>query len=73
LEAGLDEATEEAIWSTVRSFQEGAMLLEHLATDAREAGRRDEAQVLLGKAQDKLRWAETMRRAAVQKDPTGGS
>jgi len=70
LEAALDQATEEAIWSTVRSFHEGAMLLEHLATHAREAGRTDEAQVLLEKAHDKLRRAETVRKTAVQNNPS---
>src|SRR5262249_51610210 len=70
LEAALDQATEEAIWSTVRSFHEGAMLLEHLATHARESGRTDEAQVLLEKAHDKLRRAETVRKTAVQNNPS---
>jgi len=58
---GLDEETEEAIWNAVRTLQEGAMLREHLAQHAQDAGSEDAARTLLGEAQTKLQRAKTLR------------
>jgi hypothetical protein len=44
--ATLNETTEDTIWSAVRALQEGAMLLEHLAQHARDAGQVNEANSL---------------------------
>ena len=58
----LNETTEDTIWSAVRALQEGAMLLEHLAQHARDAGQVNEANSLDREAQDKLEQAELVRK-----------
>lgn len=57
----LNDVTEDIIWSAVRALQEGAMLLEHLARHARDAGQADEADALDIEAGSKLQQAETIR------------
>ena len=61
--AALDDATEDAIWSAVRSLQEGAMLLEHLAQHARDADQSGEAVALEQEAARKLQQAQVIRRS----------
>ena len=62
--ATLNEATEDTIWSGVRSLQEGAMLLQHLAQHARDVGQADEASRFDREAQDKLEQADQIRKTS---------
>jgi two-component system chemotaxis response regulator CheB len=64
--ATLDESTEDAIWSAVRALQEGALLLEHLAQHARDAGQVEEGKALDQEAQTKLEQAELIRKSIPQ-------
>jgi two-component system, chemotaxis family, protein-glutamate methylesterase/glutaminase len=66
---GLDVETEEAIWNAVRVLQESAMLREHLAQHARDAGREDEAGALLANAQERLQRAKRLRAVATNDTP----
>jgi two-component system chemotaxis response regulator CheB len=61
--ASLNETTEDTIWSTVRALQEGAMLLQHLAQHARDAGQDREAANLDREAEQKLEQAELVRKS----------
>jgi two-component system, chemotaxis family, protein-glutamate methylesterase/glutaminase len=61
--AALNDTTENAVWSAVRALQEGAMLLEHLALHARDAGRTTEARAFEDEAESKMQQAEKMRRS----------
>jgi two-component system, chemotaxis family, protein-glutamate methylesterase/glutaminase len=61
--AALGETTEDTIWSAVRVLQEGALLLEHFAQHARDAGQKDEAKALEQEAQSKLQQAEQIRKS----------
>lgn len=67
---GLDVETEEAIWSAVRTLQEGVMLREHLAQHAQDAGREDEAGALREAARKQLERAKTLRSVLVRAEPT---
>jgi two-component system chemotaxis response regulator CheB len=60
--AALNETTEDTIWSAVRTLQEGAMLLGHLAQHARDAGQVDEAIRLDREARQKLERAQLIRK-----------
>jgi two-component system chemotaxis response regulator CheB len=60
--ASLNESTEDTIWSAVRTLQEGAMLLHHLAQHARDADQEDEAKKLDREAQQKLEQALLLRK-----------
>jgi len=71
--ATLNETTEDTIWSAVRALQEGAMLLEHLAQHARDAGQVNEANSLDREAQDKLERAELVRKTLTRADRDGVS
>ena len=64
--ATLNDSTEDTIWSAVRALQEGALLLEHLAQHARDAGQNDEAKTLDHEAQIKLEQAESIRKSIPQ-------
>src|SRR5262249_36217040 len=61
--ATLNEATEDTIWSAVRALQEGAMLLQHVAQHARDAGQNGEASALDSQAQQKLEQAALVRKS----------
>jgi two-component system chemotaxis response regulator CheB len=63
--ASLNENTEDTVWSAVRTLQEGAMLLQHLAQHSRDAGQESEADSLEREAQDKLERAELVRKTIV--------
>jgi two-component system, chemotaxis family, protein-glutamate methylesterase/glutaminase len=63
---GLDEETEAVIWSAVRTLQESALLREHLAQHAREAGREDDAHALLAEAQERLKRAKILRTTIIE-------
>jgi two-component system, chemotaxis family, protein-glutamate methylesterase/glutaminase len=64
--ATLNESTEDTIWSAIRALQEGAMLLQHLAQHARDAGQEHEAYDLDRQAEDKLEQAEWVRKTVVR-------
>jgi two-component system, chemotaxis family, protein-glutamate methylesterase/glutaminase len=61
--ATLNESTEDAIWSTVRALQEGAMLLQHLGQHLRHAGQEDQADSLDLEAREKLQQAALVRKS----------
>src|SRR5262245_35696605 len=60
--AALNETTEDTIWSAIRALQESAMLLQHLAQHARDAGQDKEATNLDREAGQKLEKAKLVRR-----------
>jgi len=64
--AARNEATEDAIWSAIRALQESAMLLEHLAQHARDAGQEHDAKALERRAQRKLQQADVIRDSIAQ-------
>jgi two-component system, chemotaxis family, protein-glutamate methylesterase/glutaminase len=64
--AALNDSTEDAIWSGVRALQEGAMLLDHLAQHARDAGQSAEARALDREVRGRLQRAEMIRNVIVQ-------
>jgi two-component system, chemotaxis family, protein-glutamate methylesterase/glutaminase len=59
--AALTESTEDAIWNAVRTLQEGAMLRQHLARHAKDAGQEEEARSLEDVARQKLQLARHIR------------
>jgi len=61
----LNQTTEDTIWSAVRALQEGAMLLQHFAQHARDAGQESEAASLDHEAEQKLVQAEFVRKTIV--------
>jgi two-component system chemotaxis response regulator CheB len=62
--AELTEQVEESLWSSMRSIEESAMLLQHIARHVREKGGAPEAARLFEqKAEDTLQRAELVRRA----------
>lgn len=61
----MTETAEDTLWSAIRSLEEGAMLMRHVAAHAREAGDETEAQALLGKAEDSQRRANLVRQAVM--------
>src|SRR5262249_56656977 len=68
--AELNEATENAVWTAVRSMQEGAMLLTHLA-DHWDAIDPDTASRYRLKAKRALKRADTIRHSTVDEEPVG--
>jgi two-component system chemotaxis response regulator CheB len=65
--AELTEATEESIWSAVRSIQESAMLMTHLADHWRDTDP-DTAALLVRKAEAAQRRADLVRDAAAAQE-----
>ena len=65
LVTSLNESTEDAIWGAVRALQEGAMLLQHLAQHALDAGQDHEAKSLDREAQKKREQAALVRGSLV--------
>lgn len=58
----MSASAQDTVWSAVRVLKESALLLEHLAQHAREAGQNVEGEALDHKAQTKLAQAELIRK-----------
>jgi two-component system chemotaxis response regulator CheB len=66
LRAALDERIEDALWNTVRTLQEGAMLMSHFARHARENGDLGIAEQWEKEAADAKSKAERVRRVQAE-------
>ena len=58
--------TEDAIWNAVRTLQEEAMLLQHLARHAQDAGQEEEVRSLEEAARQKLQLAGDIRQTVTR-------
>ena len=70
--AEMDEAVERSLWNAVRQVQENALLMEHIASHAREAGQADVAALFDRKGAEARRRGELVRRAVMNHDAPGG-
>jgi len=61
--AEISEKMEESLWSAIRSFEEGAMLLRQMADHAHEGEKDNTPEELLRQAQDTKRRAELLKQA----------
>jgi two-component system chemotaxis response regulator CheB len=64
--AEFNEKTEETLWSAIRSMEESALLLHHLASHFSELKQDESAEALLKKAQESLQRAELVRQATLR-------
>jgi two-component system chemotaxis response regulator CheB len=71
--AEVTEKMEEALWSAIRSFEEGAMLMRQMAGHAHEAGKDSSPEELLRRSQDTKRRAELIKQAVMSNGKTGAS
>lgn len=63
--AEVNDKMEESLWSAIRSFEEGAMLLRQMAGHLHEGAKDDTSEELLRRAQDTKRRAELLKQAAM--------
>ena len=63
--AEVTEKMEESLWSAIRSFEEGAMLLRQMAGHTHEDEKGNTPEELLRRAQDTRRRAELLKQAAM--------
>ncbi|HUQ33683.1 MAG TPA: hypothetical protein VM095_16300, partial [Pyrinomonadaceae bacterium] len=61
--AEISEKMEETLWSAIRSFEEGAMLLHQMADHAHEGKKDNTSEELLRRAQDTKLRAELLKQA----------
>jgi two-component system, chemotaxis family, protein-glutamate methylesterase/glutaminase len=61
--AEVTEKMEESLWSAIRSFEEGAMLMRQMAGHTHEGGKDNNPEELLRRAQDTKRRAELIKQA----------
>ena len=66
--ADLTEAVEGTLWDAVRSVQESALLMEHIAAHLQEAGNAERAKLYRGKAAQALERSEQVRQAAMRQE-----
>lgn len=71
--AEMAEKTEESVWSAVRSIEEQAMLMRHLAEHLSRPEDGGAAALLLQNAQDTLRRAELVKQATLKYGRRGGN
>jgi len=69
--ASFDDAIEDSLWTSVRSLQEKALFLEHMAEHVRDSQPAD-AQALLDQARDAYLRAESVRRTAIEQGERDG-
>jgi two-component system chemotaxis response regulator CheB len=62
---GLTDTLQEYLWQTTRGYQEGSMLLEHIARHLREGGQLGTAQVFLEKSRQMNRQASDLQKMAL--------
>ena len=62
--ADLTENVEDSLWTTIRSIEESAMLMSHMAEHLESAGRGDAAALLLQKAREAQERSDLVRQAA---------
>jgi two-component system chemotaxis response regulator CheB len=60
--AGVTQSIEEQIWSTMRTFEEAVMLLEHIAKTFQEAGNEEAAKEFLDKAEESRKRSKMMHK-----------
>jgi len=61
----ISETTEETLWTAIRSIQEGAFLLREFAEERQRRGNEKEYRMLLEKAEEAQRRADTVRLVAM--------
>jgi len=64
--AEVSGSIEEALWSAVRAIEEQMLLLRHVATHARDAGERAEADLLLAQAREAEQQVQLVRLAVLR-------
>jgi two-component system chemotaxis response regulator CheB len=64
--AEFTDRTEESLWNTIRSIEEGIILMRHLASHFSEHKQDESAEVLLKKAQQAQQRAELVRQALMR-------
>lgn len=66
--AELSESVEESLWNAIRSIEESAMLMRHLAVHLTEHNQKQAPEMLLEKAQEAQKRADVVRQAVMQHD-----